>query len=88
MFAGGLLAIWIAVSAMGKMWIYRMLETKLCDISILLSGILLLGAGAACLLLSGHRRASIAAGAVAGSVLAITFFYGLLSGAMPCSGAF
>ena len=44
-FAGGLLATWVAVSEMRKpQWAYLVFGAKLCDISILISGILLLAA--------------------------------------------
>jgi len=86
MIAGGSVATWIAASAMQNKWAYRLPETKICDLSILLSGVVLLAAGASWLLFNGYRRAACAFGAVAASVFAMTLFLGLISGAMPCSG--
>jgi hypothetical protein len=86
MIAGGLLATSNAASAMQKQWVYRTIEAKLCDVSILSAGVVLLAAGAAGLLVTGYSRAAYGAGAVAASVFAMTLFVGIASGVIPCSG--
>ncbi len=86
MIALGLLATWIVASDMQKGWGYRTLEAKLCDVSILFSGILLLAAGVAYFLITGHRRAASTVGAVAAGIIAMTLIVGILSGVIPCSG--
>ena len=86
MIALGSLATRITPSPLQTKWAYRVLETKLCDLSMLISGIVLLASGAACLAFTGYQRAASAVGAVAASVFAAALFVGLFSGAIPCSG--
>jgi hypothetical protein len=86
MIAGGLLATSNGASAMQKQWAYRTFEAKLCDLSILLAGIVLLAAGAAGLLVTGYSRAAYGAGALAAGVFAMTLFVGIATGVIPCSG--
>ena len=86
MIALGLLATWIGASDMPKGLAYRTLEARLCDVLILLSGVLLLAAGVAYFVITGYRRAASTVGAVAAGVFAMTLFVGVLSGAIPCSG--
>jgi len=84
--AFGLTATYAGASDMQKLWIYRTLEAKICDLAILASGILLLAAGTAYILGTGFRRAALMVGAVAAAGFAMTLFIGVLTGAIPCSG--
>jgi uncharacterized membrane protein len=86
MIALGLLSTWIVAPGMQKGWAYRTLEAKFCDILMLLSGILLLAAGAAYFLYAAHHRTAATVGAIAAGVFSATLIVGGLSGLMPCSG--
>ncbi len=87
MIALGVLAIYAGGSDMMVRWPALVFGARLCDVLILASGIALLAAG---LWQSASRRmfrpsSLLAAGAATG--FSATLFFGVWSGAIPCSGS-
>jgi hypothetical protein len=83
----GALALWAGITDMLQRWRYELFEARLCDVLIVASGVLLLGAGLWRALSKAGSSAAVWTGAVGAAAFALTLFGGMWSGAIPCSGA-
>jgi len=87
MVALGLLAIWAGGSDIVSRWPALVFGARLCDVLILISGTVLLAAGIWHIAAREMRRPSLVLAAVGATGFSATLFIGLLTGAIPCSGA-
>ena len=83
----GLFACWSAASEILKRWQVLVPGAQICDVVILISGVVLFASGIMQLLTGGKRRVPAALGAAASGLFAATLLVGVLFGAIPCFGS-
>jgi len=82
----GLFAGWAGGGDILRHWAHLVFGARVCDVLVLVSGVLLLIAGLWHGLTRGKQSAAAAVGSLAAGLFAVTLFTGVLTGAIPCSG--
>ncbi len=87
MFLLGAFAAWAGGAEILRQWNYLVPGARVCDALFLASGVGLLAAGGWRSFGRMNRRAADWLGAASAGVFTVTLFAGMLTGAVPCSGA-